>query len=319
MIISPLITHTFIDLFFNKERGLLVVENTYAKHNRIKLFESYGVFDGCEEAAKYIVDNVITLRDFKKITLQPPSLSGITEDVRVEVVDGNGTAGSYIPNRSAWNGKDRFDYCTISINSKYLNDSVNLYNTLMHELIHLYQDYNFRRKNADINANAHRYGYSNVIDSSLTETGLIKTISTMLYYLYDIERGAFIGEMNASVNAVNGITFDSIEHAISYLKNTEVYKNYSQCFANCRHLANTESIDGDTKRLILSKVNSMLGMKFNTYNQFVKWLCQKSFKALEKLDNIIPKIACKKMNISTRFADNNLQPVDDIRGYIGKK
>jgi PDZ domain-containing secreted protein len=189
----------------------------------------------------------------------------------------------------------------------------------MHELIHLYQDYNFRRKNADINANAHRYGYSNVIDSSLTETGLIKTISTMLYYLYDIERGAFIGEMNASVNAVNGITFDNIEHAIGYLKNTEVYKNYSQCFANCRHLANTESIDNDTKRLILSKVNSMLGVKFNTYNQFVKWLCQKSFKALEKLDNIIPKIACEKMNISTQFAGHEIHIVDDIRNTMAKK
>lgn len=315
--ISPLITHTFIDLFFGNRRGLLVAENTYAKHDRIKLFESYGVFNGCEDAAKYIADNVITLRDFKKITLQPPSLSGITEAVRVEVVDGNGTAGSYIPSRSAWNGKDRFEYCTIFINSKYLDDYPNLYKTLMHELMHLYQDYNFRAKKIDINAYASKYGYSNIIDSSLTETGLIKTISTMLYYLYDIERGAFISEMNAIVNTVNGTTFDNIEHAIDYLKSTEIYKSYNQCVANCQYLANAENINDDTKRLILIKVNSMLGIRFNTYKRFIKWLYQKSFKALKKLDDVIPKIACEKMNISTRFADNNFQPVDDIRGYIG--
>jgi len=62
---------------------------------------------------------------------------------------------------------------------------------------------------------------------------------------------------------------------------------YQQLFLFARYVKILT--DKNEQNVILNYVNSVMPGKFNTYNQFSKWLWQKASKAKRKIDNVLSK------------------------------
>ena len=50
--------------------------------------------------------------------------------------------------------------------------------------------------------------------------------------------------------------------------------------------------------IVLDAANQVTNGNFNTCNQFIKWLNRTVNRTIKKVEEVIPKIACEKLNVS---------------------
>ena len=114
---SPLITHIFIEAYFNHD-GLLTEEHLKSSEERKQLFESYGIFDGCKEAAEEIETAVIFKNNDNSpvITVSPKSLTFVNK-VTVYLISEKIGKGAYDETKTKVNKDGTFDEIVIYLNN----------------------------------------------------------------------------------------------------------------------------------------------------------------------------------------------------------
>lgn len=293
-----LITHTFIEMY-NHDRGLVTFEHFNEGKKRQMLFENYGLFRGCDEAVSYIIDKLNCLTDFKTIILAPPSIAYFVDSVRIVINDYDGLRGAYTPNDTIIGEENRFKEITIHLKADSYTIT-GLTSILMHELTHAYQDYNLRAKNINVADNMKNNGYFRAIDTIKNKQGVEKHIAEFFYYLNSLENGADITDFHARLKQAENKTFETISDAIEFIKKSQVYKDYKVLQEISEWITNNCSTK-NSKDAILNAANSISNYKFKSYNGFVKWMKTRVYKVIRKVEEVIPKIACEKLNVKTMF------------------
>ena len=190
---SPLITHIFIEAYFNHD-GLLTEEHLKSSEERKQLFESYGIFDGCKEAAEEIETAVIFKNNDNSpvITVSPKSLTFVNK-VTVYLISEKIGKGAYDETKTKVNKDGTFDEIVIYLNND--TSSKEMITTLMHELTHAYQDYNLRKKGKSLGGQGKKVGYDITMVSVHGEKNngqLTNNMVTLFYMLKQFERSELL-------------------------------------------------------------------------------------------------------------------------------
>ena len=175
-------------------------ENHLYSRTRV-ILEKYGVYDGCEELAKYIVklakkDGYHTvvklakdnLQDFKNIFF---------ENITVNIDTSEDNGAEYIDNEEL--NKDLlFDEVVINVflTKQYISE---LQSTLMHELTHAYNNYMMLLKgNRNYINVAKSTLYKNIV-SFPEKINAEYHIKRAMYFLLGYEKNAFISQIKAEL------------------------------------------------------------------------------------------------------------------------
>ena len=296
---TPLITHTFIEMYMDNSVKMPLFENLYSGNKRRRLFESYGIFNGCKEAAEEIADYAINMDKQNSVIDAPNGISFMVDFVGIKIDDNMGFTAAYIPEKTRIsNIESRFEAIMLWISSSLFDDYQLMVKALMHELMHVYQDYNLMLKGKDIVTTLSDSGYFNISPGDIGK----RDISKIFYLLNWVETGAYIGTLHAECLDYKNQSFDSISDAVNALKLTPTYKKYENLYLIYERL---KSVSADKQPILLSIINQMVGNKFKTYNGFVKWVNKRIEYAIKKMETNIPKIACEELKISRMMYPSN--------------
>ena len=119
---------------------------------------------------------------------------------------------------------NRLNNCTIYVYLSQKHNAVEVYMTLLHEVTHLWDNYNhILRYNSSI-TDANTSKYYNDIMKSLDNNNLVGTI---LYFINPIEVNAWLASFAGYLyDNVEDTIIDDPKRALEIIKGSELYKNY---------------------------------------------------------------------------------------------
>lgn len=296
-------THIFIEYFFRHKKGFISEQRTRSKTKQ--LFEAYGLFNGCYEISKYICDNIIkSTKDYFQIKINNVSF---IDTVRVEIDYYETDSCAFVTDKNYGsvikNGK--YDPLLLYVGADIVNDEKSLLPLIMHELTHAYQHFNLLLRNS--NYGLGEIGEKNKYFKNLEYQPMLpkyqSQMKDILYYFYNFEHGAFIATIQGFLKNTNH-QFSNIEEICDFIKNTVIFKNYETIFKWVENMK--EITDKRTQESILAYVESCSAYTFNTYNQFVKWITNKSYQIQKKFNEIIPKIAYDNLIVMRGMKNANI-------------
>lgn len=297
---SPLITHIFIEAYFNHD-GLLTEEHLKSSEERKQLFESYGIFDGCKEAAEEIETAVIFKNNDNSpvITVSPKSLTFVNK-VTVYLISEKIGKGAYDETKTKVNKDGTFDEIVIYLNND--TSSKEMITTLMHELTHAYQDYNLRKKETSLGGQAQKSGYGTTMEYVHGEKDngtLSKNLATLFYLLNQFESSAYVtGLLNDVREALANNHFKNITDAVNYIrKHSRVFDYYNKVNRMTSKYCNP-NLPLDIKQLIVKVAKMTSGYNFQNYKQVSNWLKSHTHKLSDKIERTLPKIVNDNMQVS---------------------
>ena len=259
--------------------------------------EKYGIYDGCEELFDFIVKDIFsrdnldyqfeynreTLKDIKNIFFKK-----LIIDIDTSTEEEYGECDD---NLSI--GKDLLvDEIWINIYEKTPNKH-SIKGTLMHELIHAYNNYMMLLKGNNSFIDTTRSDmYRNIIDIRGNNTECESDLKFILYFLLGYERNAFIGQLKSELE-LHRNKINTPKDALEILKKCPIYKTYLKVDNIIRyHLNNSKDSD-----LITDIYKEITGSDKNeTSLKILKRLKSQSDKALKKLNTIIPKLCVENLN-----------------------
>lgn len=300
-------THCFIEFYYRTEKGFLNEHNS--KLMFFKLNESYGVFDGCRTLAEQVADRLISEEveegEARIVTIQLNNKWINRIEAKLYINGGTNEMAAYMPGESkiliCGNGKDKVKkFYPLRLNVNMYNPSKKtLVLRLMHELTHAYEDYNRQVKGArSLESTAIWNGdYLNTMDYE----GIKQCVSYVFYYFRCYERNAYIAQMKGELETSEE-HFSNIGEIINFIKNTTTYKNYSTL---CKYVDNFAKIkDENTRKQILGYTREISNFRFNTYEQFMKYM-EKTKRDIErKFNTIIPKMAYETLSFGNHLAQH---------------
>lgn len=279
--IDDLKPHIFIEYYF-RDNGQLLSEQTLDVCRKRKLFESYGIFNGCEK----IADTILSCVKQSKSTVEVKNCHFIKK-IKL-FLSGNILSAGYDSANSKVDENGKFDPLIIYINPDNVNNE-QLKQLLMHELTHAYQDYNLRGKGLSLAGEHSKYGYRKFAPSVAEEYPVLKKkISWLLYYFDNFERSGYIAQIYGELKNCDTV-FHTINDIVSYIEKTDVYDNYMYMFELSDQLEKTT--DAKTQNMILSILSELKPQLSNDYKTFIKWITLKRKRYQNKFNSVIPKIA----------------------------
>lgn len=287
------IVEDYIDYNILQHLAIEYKENNLYSKKRI-ILEKYGIYDGCEELAKFIYEKIKKEGMNNQYTFSSNELKSFKniffDKIIVDVDPTDDSGAEYIDNNSL---NDHFLFDNVIINIyQYENHLNKIKELLMHELTHAYNNYMMLLKNDkgyfDM---ANSLLYKNILkDPSNTNDFLIKKA---LYLLLGYEKNAFIAEIKAELEE-HKEQIKGPHDALKVLKNSVVYKSYKKLdteinafFKGTLHNKNIEEIEISYKEIT---------GETKTANQIFKKLKALSKKTLKKLDHQLPKLCIENLN-----------------------
>lgn len=298
-------THLFINFFYGKNRSLYLVEQMTYGNDRKLLLEQYGIFDGCERLAHDLEQVIHDNYNLNRINVSGLGISWI-ENIVLEI-NKNGTEGSYSPEESVFDETNKvFKNIIISINNDIVFSEY-LFELLMHELTHAYQDYNLRLKGMSLSSELKKTGYHNhnnevyrnkeyddILNDGIKEDININ-LSNIFYFFNNFEKPAYIASIEGKLKSCDR-TFSNIAEVIYFMKSTNIYKTYEYVYECIDDMANFKSEVG--RNYVMSLIPKLSNYKFTNYHDFIRWLKYKRKGIQYKFDRIIPKLAYNYLKVS---------------------
>ena len=293
--------HLFIEMCYGRKNKWGLIYEQKLNRKKFKLLcETYGVFDGCyklaEEILFYIKDKIPTAinNDFYIFIKN----SNFIDKIRLITYNGDCASYEYEESKIV-NGK--FSPLTITIG--VVDNEKNILSSIMHELTHAYEDYKRYMNNAiSLTKKAKNVNYAETVKGVSSYDELKSMLSYLLYFLNEIERNAFITEMDGLLSLCNQ-KFHNIQEVLNFIRETKPYSDYQQVFELGEMICNVT--DKLAQYYILTRLKEISNHKFTTYNQFVKWLSNKIYKFQRKFNEIIPKMAAQHLNMTESFAPSS--------------
>lgn len=289
--------HILIEFIYRSDRSFL-----HEQRNNIPkqlLFEQYGLFKDCNKLSYKILSKVKNLKENDEVKFNIKNCDFIKQ-IKVVMGQNNGAAFSPLDSKLDNNGFYNPLYIELDPNA---DDNVKL-KCIAHELTHAYQNKHFLENTGyDLfDRGEKRKCFTNLLQDNDNLYECQQYIKHILYYLDDIERGAYIAELNSELQNVK-TRFSSIKEVCDFVKNTIVMQNYSTIddYINliCR------ITDERTQNAVITYVNNNSNLNFTTFQQIIKWLRNLQFKTRKKFRQIVPKMLYEKLKLSKFFANSN--------------
>lgn len=289
--------HFFVEMYYNrgKKNGGFIYEEKLDHSHFTQLCESYGVFNGCEEITKEIMDIVdCMLKNNVENFKTKINNSTFIENVEIKLT--NSSSSAFYSDSQIKNGK----YNPLRLRIGIATSKRNIISSIMHELLHAYENQQRCVNNAPSMGKAARtIGYDkNPINKTPSYNIIKQNISYVLYHLTDFERNAYIAQIKGELEACDKAFWD-IKDAFEYIKTTVPYRNYQTIFSFCSELCGIEN--NKAQKDILKYVSELSNYNFKTYDDFRNWLNMKMKKYQRKFNNILPKIAAEYLTLSESF------------------
>ena len=292
--------HLFIEMCYRKKNKQELIYEQKLNRKKFKLLsESYGVFDGCYELAVDIYHRTIeeAMRQNYDFVYEPSNCDFI-EKIIIYVQDDE-VSGYLSQESKIINGK--FNPLSIYVGISVINEQ-DVISSIMHELTHAYEDYNRQKKGAkSIDQKSNDIGYyKNTVDMGLSENYYVKSVSKVIFYFTNFERNAMFSQFESELRSC-GRTFKNIKEVLNFIKQTDLYKRMLGVYNMAQKLCSISDDNSRAQFKILTIVDSLSNYKFNTYNQFVKWLSNQMYKHQRKLNEIISKTAAKYLDMQDQY------------------
>ena len=268
-----------------------------------KLSESYGVFEGCEELAIKIFDELFWKwqkeweKDYNFILKPIDVPCWFANDGLVHIyptglplragcgIDLDKTEGKIKifvnPNNVEWYSED----------DEFIS-------SLMHELTHAYRAIMKSRVGRSEHETAEKEGYYKNFDYMFKTEKSLKTnlktkLSDFIYTSSQIELPAFIAGMYGGLSNAgrHTIEIDTVDEALEVIHRTKEYKRFVRMFFLASELTNYT--DRNTQNQLVMYANDLTAMEFRTYAQLKKWITNRYDKVSKKLKTLIPKMIYK--------------------------
>ena len=289
--------HFFVEMYYNREKknGGFIYEEKLDHSHFTQLCESYGVFNGCGEVTKKIMEIVDYMLENSINIFQTKIKDGrFIEKVEIKLRNTSNSAfytGSEIKN-------NKYDPLRLIIG--VATSRKNIISSVMHELLHAYENQQRYVNNAPSMGKAARtIGYDkNPINKTVSYNDIKQKISYILYHFTDFERNAYIAQIKGELEACDKSFWD-IKDAFEYIKTTIPYRNYQKIFSFCSELCEIEN--NKVQKDILDYTSELSNYNFKTYDSFRNWLIMKMKKYQKKFNNILPKIAAQYLTLSESF------------------
>jgi len=289
--------HFFVEMYYNRDKknGGFIYEEKLDHSHFTQLCESYGVFNGCEEITKEIMDIVdYMLKNNVEIFKTKINNNTFIENVEIKLT--NTSSSAFYGDSQIKNGK----YNPLRLRIGIATTKRNIMSSIMHELLHAYENQQRYVNNAPSMGKAARtIGYDkNPINKTVSYNDIKQKISYILYHFTDFERNAYIAQIKGELEACDKSFWD-IKDAFDFIKTTIPYRNYQKIFSFCSELCEIEN--NKVQKDILDYTSELSNYNFKTYDSFRNWLIMKMKKYQRKFNNILPKIAAEYLTLSESF------------------
>lgn len=291
--LESLKTHLFIEFYYRQSNGILAEQTIKGIHRKL-LFEAYGIFPGFDEIAKSIVNGLKKGQHSFRIKMNEYVTSRGEKKTypikSIEIIDDDSISDrmSYSPKMTIFSKDGVIEKLYINKAKNLMNDN-SLIPLLMHEMTHAIEDYGLNQSGKRLDNELKKTGYSKYSNVNDNESNITKMVSDLLYYFNYFETNSYIAQLNGDLSQHEG-HFETVNEILEYIKSLPVYKKYEELFWVAEHLTDN-SLPESSKNVILDTLAVTSDYKFNTYNQFVKFLNTKLRKLKKKFYTIIPKIA----------------------------
>lgn len=277
-------THLFIEYYFKNNTKIL------NESRQKQLLESYGVFNGCYQIALNLLE---IIRQNSNRSLFRVTVNNNFLIKTLEVYMTNYDYAEFISDESEINNEGKYEPLTLGFGRELIDDE-DAIPLLMHELTHAYQNLSLYKKDND-DSLSRRGEEDKYFDNIKDEPYIGKyehRLKEILYYFYNFENGAYIAQLQGELNVKN--KYNDFNAAYDFIKQTTTYQNYVILFKWCDEFKNIR--DTRTQKNILNYVYNNSKYNFSTYNQFLKWINDQSYKVSRKLNTMIPKMVYATIN-----------------------
>ena len=263
------------------------------------IVESLGKFDNAGLVVKHIIDELQNNFESQKINCQDDNVYFKYIDMQINNQQ-NGLA-TYI--------KYQDNTVFIELFCKSLNDfkfNIDRYiKTLIHELLHGYEDYN-RIKNTGQGIFAYYNDkYKNSFNNINSQNDIKMWLSRCNYFLNSQERNAYLSQLESDIEKIfknEHITIEDFNYTKfkNKLKETDIWKEYFKLSVFILKLKNSKW-NNEQKQYVEFVWDNLYSEK-KSFNQIVKELYNNWEKFEKKFEQLVPKIICK-------YIETNLKEV----------
>lgn len=263
------------------------------------IVESLGKFDNAGLVVKHIIDELQDNFESQKINCQDDNVYFKYIDIQINNQQ-NGIA-TYI--------KYQDNTVFIELFCKSLNDfkfNIDRYiKTLIHELLHGYEDYN-RIKNTGQGIFAYYNDkYKNSFNNINSQDDLKMWLSRCNYFLNSQERNAYLSQLESDIDSLfknEHITIKDFNYTKfkNKLKETDIWKEYFKLSVFILKLKNSKW-NNEQKQYVEFVWDNLYSEK-KTFSQIIKELYNNWEKFEKKFEQLVPKIICK-------YIETNLKEV----------
>lgn len=263
------------------------------------IVESLGKFDNAGKVIKHIVD---VLKEHCESQIIDCSDDNVYfKYINIKLNKNENGYGSYLE------FKNNTIYLEIGASSeKYFNENIDKYiKTIVHELLHGYEDYNRIKNTGQGIFVYYNEKYKNSVANLNSQNDVKLWLSRCNYFLNDQERNAYLSQIETDIESIfknEHITIENFNYSDfkNKLKNTDIWKIYFQLSVFILKLKNSKW--SNEQKQYVEDIWNQLYNKKKTFNQINKELYNNWQKFEKKFEQLVPKIIC-------RYIETNLKEV----------
>ena len=262
------------------------------------IVESLGKFDNAGKVVKHILDTLKS--NFESQVIDCTNDNVYFKYINIKLNTNENGYGSYLE------FKNDTVYLELGANKEYFIEHIDNYTkTIIHELLHGYEDYN-RIKNTGQGIFAYYNDkYRNSFFNLNSENDIIMWLSRCNYLLNAQERNAYLSQLESDIESLfknEHITIEDFNYTQfkDKLKNTSIWQEYFKLFIFILKLKNSQ-FSNDQKKYVENTWERVYKEK-KAFNQITKEL----YNNLEKFERKFEK---KKKKIVCRYIETNLKEV----------
>ena len=272
------------------------------------IVESLGKFDNAGKVVKHILDSL--KGNFKSQVIDCTNDNVYFKYIDIKLNTNENGYGSYLE------FKNDTVYLELGAKKEYFIEHIDNYTkTIIHELLHGYEDYN-RIKNTGQGIFAYYNDkYKNSFFNLNSQNDVIMWLSRCNYLLNNQERNAYLSQLEADIESLfknEHITIEDFNYTQfkDKLKNTSIWKEYFKLSIFILKLKNSQ-FSNEQKKYVENTWERVYKEK-KTFNQITKELYNNWEKFERKFEQLVPKIIC-------RYIDTNLKEVAFDESLLNKE
>ena len=265
------------------------------------IYESLGKFDNAGKIVSHIASAIIDNFNSQELDCREDNV--YFDYINININNTNNGAGSFL--------KLENNTIFIEIYAKtveFFKANIDEYElTILHELLHGYEDYNRIKNGKDTIFDLLDTDYKNSFSNINSADDIKLWLSRCKYFLKSQERNAYFSRLENDVkDLLKGIKY-SIED-FNYgefkekLKNTNIWKIYFNCFIFIEKLKTFK--DENIRKIIEQKYNELYN-KNKKYKDICDELNNSWRKFDSKFNQLVPKLICKNIEIKEAMAEFN--------------